>query len=717
MKNRLTPALAGCAVLLLILLAPSAIGSSSAAAPGSLTEASFRSATLNEPIAYNVYLPAGYAASTKRYPVLYLLHGRGDSMSAWTQMKGTLDELIAAGDIPPTIAIMPDAPWSSRASYYVDSAYTGADPGRPVETAFTKDLIAHVDSTYRTVANRTGRGIAGYSMGGYGALRYSLAHPDLFGAAIVLSPAVYYPTSPRDSSTREFGAFGQGKTLFVDSIYKKLNYPAVFPSFSATGLTLPMFIAVGDDEYKNPDPKDASHDLDFEAHVLFNQAVRVPNVTAELRVVDGGHDWDVWGPEFVEGAKFIFRFLDKAPATPMKASVTGTAGEERAGGVAVDAAGNVYQALAAEGSVAGQPYVGLKDLVLVKDSPSGTRLWTRELGTARTERAYGVAIDAAGDVVVTGYTTGDLDGGHAGNTTDDAFVVKFDPAGTQKWLRQFGVPALADRGYAIATDATSNIYVTGYTRGNLGAVNVGDKDIYIAKLDPSGTQLWLQQFGSVGEDKAWGISATGDGIRVGGMTSGALGTPAGGLDGWVARYDAAGNRAWLQQFGTADNEEVWGLTSRRRRQHVRRRLLGRLLRRTAGRRQGSRRREVRRGRNEDLGRPAGTELNDKGAAIGLDGAGNLYVAGFTDGSVGTSIGKFDVAARQVRTRHDPRVGAAVRHSEDDGADAFAEANLYLATHGGSIYVSGLTLGNVEGQTQLGLGDVFLARFNALGENG
>ena len=122
-------------------------------------------------------------------------------------------------------------------------------------------------------------------------------------------------------------------------------------------------------------------------------------------------------------------------------------------------------------------------------------------------------------MVVTGYTTGDLDGGHAGNTTDDAFVVKFDPAGTQKWLRQFGVPALADRGYAIATDATSNIYVTGYTRGNLGAVNVGDKDIYIAKLDSSGTQLWLQQFGSAGEDKAWGVAATGDGIRVGGMTS------------------------------------------------------------------------------------------------------------------------------------------------------------------------------------------------------
>ena len=302
MKNRLTLVLAGIAALLLVMLAPSAVGSSSAVAAGSITGGSFRSTTLNEDITYNVYLPAGYEeATSQRYPVLYLLHGRGDDKSAWTRMQGALDDLIASGEIQPTIAIMPDAPWSSRASYYVDSAYTGADPGRPVETAFTKDLLAHVDSTYRTVANRTGRGVAGYSMGGYGALRYSIAHPDLFGAAIVLSPAVYVPIPPGDSSTREFGAFGLGKSLFVDSVYKKLNYPAVFPSFEATGLPLPMFIAVGDDEFKNTEPKDYIHDLDFEAHVLFNQAARVDNLTSELRVVDGGHDWDVWGPHLRRG--------------------------------------------------------------------------------------------------------------------------------------------------------------------------------------------------------------------------------------------------------------------------------------------------------------------------------------------------------------------------------------------------------------------------------
>ena len=151
MRTRLTSLLAGCAALFVIMLAPSASGADSAA--GTVTSVTFRSATLNEDIAYNVYLPAGYEGSAERYPVLYLLHGRGDSMSAWLRMKGTLDELIAEGEIPPAIAIMPDAPWSSRASYYVDSEYRGPDPGRPVETAFTVDLVGHVDATYRTVAS------------------------------------------------------------------------------------------------------------------------------------------------------------------------------------------------------------------------------------------------------------------------------------------------------------------------------------------------------------------------------------------------------------------------------------------------------------------------------------------------------------------------------------------------------------------------------------
>jgi pimeloyl-ACP methyl ester carboxylesterase len=130
-----------------------------------------------------------------------------------------------------------------------------------VETAFFRDRIPHVDASYRTIADRTGRAVAGYSMGGAGALRYALAHPEVLGASIALSPAVYVPLPPADSSTRDFGAFGKGTAPFSEATYLRLNWPAALKSFAATGLQSPLYIAVGDDEYKNPKAIDATHDL------------------------------------------------------------------------------------------------------------------------------------------------------------------------------------------------------------------------------------------------------------------------------------------------------------------------------------------------------------------------------------------------------------------------------------------------------------------------
>jgi S-formylglutathione hydrolase FrmB len=175
----------------------------------------------------------------------------------------------------------------------------------PVETAFIDDLIPHIDATYRTIADRTARIAGGYSMGGYGALRYVLAHPDVFSGAIVLSPAVYIPLPPVDSSTREFGAFGLGDQLFDEAIYTSLNYPALLETFDQAHLPISMFIAVGDDEWKNENPDDFLHDLDIEAHFVFNRVTRVQSITSEFRVYDGGHDWDVWTRGFIEGILFL----------------------------------------------------------------------------------------------------------------------------------------------------------------------------------------------------------------------------------------------------------------------------------------------------------------------------------------------------------------------------------------------------------------------------
>lgn len=672
--------------------------------PGVITAASVHSPTLGEDIDHNVYLPAGYAESTQRYPVLYLLHGRGDSMSAWTRVKTRLDELIGSGEIPPTIAVMPDAPWSSRASYYVDSAYTGTDPGRPVETAFLRDLVPHVDASYRTIADRNGRVVAGYSMGGAGALRYAMAHPEVFGASIVLSPAVYFPLPPADSSTREFGAFGKGKDPFSEAVYQKLNYPAAFKSFAGKGLTSHLYLAVGDDEWKNPRPADYTHDLDFEAHVVFNRAVRVPNLTSEFRVVDGGHDWDVWGPTFEEGAKYVFQYAGKPPAVPMKATVTGTAGDDRAGGIAVDASGNVYQAVAVAGSLDGTPYAGGLDVAVIKTAPDGTRLWTRSLGTSGTDRPYGVALDAQGRVVVTGYTNGDLDGVHAGNATDDVFVAQFDPSGNRQWLRQFGVPGAADRGYSVAVDGDA-IYVGGYTKGDFGGANQGDKDLFLARLGSDGQQVWLRQTGSAGEDKGMAVAVSGGSVYLAGMTGGSLGTPVGGVDGFVARYSADGDAAWLKQIGTSASDEVWGLAADPAGGVY---LTGYTAGDFDGPLAGDKDFLVARASADGVltwRDQFGTTGNDKGAAVAVDGNGALYVAGFTDGALESPLGKFDGVLAKYSADHTRTWTRQFGTAADDGADAFAEANLYLATTPDRIQLSGLT--NT---------DVFHTTFDPEGQN-
>jgi enterochelin esterase-like enzyme len=710
-------------VLALFLLVPIAAGSSgsSAAAPGTLTTAQFHSAVLGGDISYNVYLPAGYSSTAKRYPVLYLLHGRGDSMSAWTQVKGNLDQLIADGSIPPTIAIMPDAPWSDRASYYVDSAYTGSDPGRRVETAFTTDLIDHVDATYRTVASRDGRVIGGYSMGGYGAIRYSIAHPDLFVASIVLSPAVYNPLPPADSSTRTFGAFGQGGALFVDSIYRKLNYPAELSRFSAKNLPAHMFIAVGDDEYQNPSFADYVHDLDFESHVLYKWAEHTQNLSAELRVLNGGHDWNVWGPAFEEGAKYAFQYVARPHVAAMKATLTGTAGEDREGGVAADAAGNVYEALSAEGPVDGQANAGAKDVVLIKYGPTGSKLWTREFGTPGVDRAYGLQLDPQGHPVIVGYTKGNFDGNHSGNTSDDIFVTKYDPTGAREWATQVGTTA-ADRGYGLAVDASGTIYVGGYTKGNLGGTNVGDKDIYLLQLAATGgAPVWIRQFGTAGEDKGMAVAAGGGHAYIAGMTGDALGTPLpgttpGGIDGFLAQFDASGTRTWTAQVGTTAEDQLWGVAADAAgNATVSGFTAGDLFAPNAGDK------DIVVGRFDPNGAMTlhdqlGTIGNDKGTNVALDGAGTTYVSGFSDGNLETNIGNFDAVIVKYGSGLTREWARQFGTTETDGADAFAEGDVFLALHGTTIWSSGFTMGSTATQAQAGAGDVFLTSFDDQGTN-
>ncbi len=126
----------------------------------------------------------------------------------------------------------------------------------------------------------------------------------------MLSPAVYDPLPPADSSAREFGAFGRGAERFVDEVYASANAEGLLAAYDARDVPVRLFLAVGDDEWPNPLPEDARHDLDQETANVHNRAKRVEGVSSQLRVLDGGHDWDVWEPAFVEGLPYVLGVTD-----------------------------------------------------------------------------------------------------------------------------------------------------------------------------------------------------------------------------------------------------------------------------------------------------------------------------------------------------------------------------------------------------------------------
>lgn len=158
--------------------------------------------------AVTVYLPPGYSMNrTKRYPVIYLLHGFSANHRAFMagayqnlNVRISMDSLIGAGKVRDMIVVTPDAGNGFKGSFYANSIVAGN-----WEDFIARDLVAHVDRNYRTVRNRRGRGIAGHSMGGFGAFRIGMRHPETFSALYALSPCCLGgSTSPEGLGARSW---------------------------------------------------------------------------------------------------------------------------------------------------------------------------------------------------------------------------------------------------------------------------------------------------------------------------------------------------------------------------------------------------------------------------------------------------------------------------------------------------------------------------------
>ncbi len=224
---------------------------------------------------YSVYLPKSYSTNPeKKYPVLYLLHGVFDNNMGWIQrghLQDVANRVIDAAEAVEMIIIVPDAGREWNGYFNMN--------GWPYEDFFFNEFLPAMEAKYRIIGDKKHRAIAGLSMGGGGTTVYAQKHPELFSSAYALSALM--------------GLDEGGGMPAQDARFEELNRTVrenhcvkfIENADEATIeqlKTIRWFIDCGDDDFL------------FDVNIAFCQAMRKTGVPYQLRVRDGGHEWEYW---------------------------------------------------------------------------------------------------------------------------------------------------------------------------------------------------------------------------------------------------------------------------------------------------------------------------------------------------------------------------------------------------------------------------------------
>lgn len=255
-----------------------------------------KSKILNKEVRYTIYLPFDYNTSSRYYPVVYLLHGYTDNDIGWLQFGEAhllADEAIAKREIPPMILAMPDG----GVTWYINNY----DNSVRYEDFFFGEFIPYIESNYRIRAEKRYRGVAGLSMGGFGALVYALKHPDMFAGCAAFSAGIRTDEEMMAISEewweRAHGLVYGPKLQGKDRITSHLQ--SNNPLYIAQNADLEklksvrIYLDCGDDDFL------------YKGNATFHILLRDLQVPHEYRVRDGGHQWSYWRRGLVEGLKFI----------------------------------------------------------------------------------------------------------------------------------------------------------------------------------------------------------------------------------------------------------------------------------------------------------------------------------------------------------------------------------------------------------------------------
>ena len=255
-----------------------------------------KSEILNMDRKYAIYLPPGYNESDQSYPILYLLHGSGDDQTGWVQfgqVQHIADQTIAEGKAARMIIVMPDANTGTRGYFNVIQG------NFDYEDFFFKELIPHIEKTYRVRSERRYRAIAGLSMGGGGTIFYALHQPDLFAAAAPLSASTGnwdLEQFKQRSTTGNNALTGISEERIVD-YFNRHSIEGILNNASEEDMrrikSIRWYMSCGDDDFL--------YEGNSRMHIVFRQK-EIPH---EFRIKDGGHTWTYWRMELPLVMEFV----------------------------------------------------------------------------------------------------------------------------------------------------------------------------------------------------------------------------------------------------------------------------------------------------------------------------------------------------------------------------------------------------------------------------
>jgi enterochelin esterase-like enzyme len=239
---------------------------------GTIVNKTFASKALKGTAHYSLYLPADYATSGKRYPVIYFLHGLPGNSLSYQSITQVAAALEASGE--PAIIV---GAQGARAND-TDPEWLNWGPGRNWETATASELVSVVDHRYRTIAKRAGRMLIGISAGGYGATLIALHNPSVYSVVESWS-GYFHATTPDGTAALELGSADADDYA---NAHKLLPKAKRFLSASSTPTYFAFYVGKDDSLFKD------------ENLMFYNELRKAGISNVAFRVYAGGHNWNLW---------------------------------------------------------------------------------------------------------------------------------------------------------------------------------------------------------------------------------------------------------------------------------------------------------------------------------------------------------------------------------------------------------------------------------------